>query len=265
MYHPYRTIQTEKNTKKQSNSRVSVYPLTLHHTSVKPSAPVFNPLSIAGCVLWIDANDATTITQSGGFVASVNDKSTAANNLTSGQGFTYPNNTFNGTFPSFFCNTTTHLNAVGRTANPIAINPITIFYVGQQSAGGSGYAMDGLAADRVVFNRTSNTFEFFAGVGFTTASGGIIYNPFILSWILPLSNSTQSTAWCNSTQILNNTLAGQNNLDDGFSLGSQNVPSGGNAAWGGHICEVLIYNSALSTTNRGLVETYLSTKWGIAL
>jgi hypothetical protein len=33
---------------------------------------------------------------------------------------------------------------------------------------------------------------------------------------------------------------------------------------GGDICELIIYDSALSDTDRGLVETYLSSKWGIA-
>jgi hypothetical protein len=33
--------------------------------------------------------------------------------------------------------------------------------------------------------------------------------------------------------------------------------------WGGHICEIIAYNSALSDTDREAVENYLMTKWGI--
>jgi len=33
----------------------------------------------------------------------------------------------------------------------------------------------------------------------------------------------------------------------------------------GQLYEVVVYTGALSSANRGLVETYLSDKWGIAL
>jgi len=33
--------------------------------------------------------------------------------------------------------------------------------------------------------------------------------------------------------------------------------------WSGDICEIIVYDSALSDTNRGLVESYLMSKWGI--
>lgn len=33
--------------------------------------------------------------------------------------------------------------------------------------------------------------------------------------------------------------------------------------WDGDICEIIIYNSALSDANRTLVENYLLAKWGI--
>jgi hypothetical protein len=32
----------------------------------------------------------------------------------------------------------------------------------------------------------------------------------------------------------------------------------------GNLCEIIVYDTALSDTNRGLVESYLMTKWGIA-
>ena len=46
-----------------------------------------------------------------------------------------------------------------------------------------------------------------------------------------------------------------------YSVGTQ--PNANGDWWKGYVSEVLIYNSALSTTNRQIVETYLATKWSI--
>ena len=46
-----------------------------------------------------------------------------------------------------------------------------------------------------------------------------------------------------------------------YGVGIQ--PNSDGDYWRGYVSEVLIYNSALSTTNRQAVETYLSVKWGI--
>jgi hypothetical protein len=40
--------------------------------------------------------------------------------------------------------------------------------------------------------------------------------------------------------------------------------SGGGFALVGDICEIIIYNSALSDTDRAAVESYLMSKWGIS-
>jgi hypothetical protein len=46
-----------------------------------------------------------------------------------------------------------------------------------------------------------------------------------------------------------------------YSIGTQ--PNNAGDWWKGYVSEVLIYNSALSTTNRQIVEAYLATKWSI--
>jgi hypothetical protein len=46
-----------------------------------------------------------------------------------------------------------------------------------------------------------------------------------------------------------------------YSIGTQ--PNSNGDWWKGYVSEVLIYNSALSTTSREIVEAYLATKWSI--
>jgi len=47
------------------------------------------------------------------------------------------------------------------------------------------------------------------------------------------------------------------------SLNIGNDPAAALRFWNGDICEVLIYDSALSPTDRGNVETYLNSKWAL--
>ena len=36
-----------------------------------------------------------------------------------------------------------------------------------------------------------------------------------------------------------------------------------NEAWPGHLCEIIIYNRSITTTERQKVEGYLAYKWGL--
>ena len=47
-------------------------------------------------------------------------------------------------------------------------------------------------------------------------------------------------------------------------IGIYNEPGFRGLPWNGHICEVIAYDSALSDTNRTIVENYLKSKWGIS-
>ena len=90
---------------------------------------ITGPTQIPGLTAWYDAADATTVSLSGGSnITAVRDKSGNGYTLSNG-GCTYPNNTFNGTYPSFYSSAGAIL---GTTASNIFSlpQPFSMFLVG---------------------------------------------------------------------------------------------------------------------------------------
>jgi len=221
----------------------------------------FNPTQISGCTFWVDAADPTTVTQSGGTVSGVKDKSGYGYNLTGGSGFTYPNNTFNGAYPSFY-NVNPNTSAViGRNSSLNVAQPITVFTVGIQAA----YAANGCAlfdgynssARATLFSSTTSPgyATIYAGNSVTTTT--FLTNPFINCTIF---NGTNSFSYLNGIVFLSSVNPSTQGLTSGITVG--NFYSG-SISWYGHICELIIYNTALTTAQQQQVEGYLAWKWNL--
>lgn len=225
----------------------------------------FDPRSVADCRLWIDAADASTVTLSGANVVSVRDKSSNALVFSNSVGFTYPNNTFNGSYPSFSNGTLNRANGrLGTNSSFSLAQPFTIFaavFPGTSSLplGSNAYLLESGAASlpaSVSINNSNN-----ATGRLTLASG--LSTTYPISTNLPriiaaTGNGASSTIQYNSgTQTTGNNT---NTLSNGLAIGGRwsiSVP------WVGHICEIIIYATAVSTVFRQQVETYLANKWGL--
>ena len=101
-----------------------------------------------------------------------------------------------------------------------------------------------------------------------TADGGFSANAFqVLTNVIQATNVTaanRSRLYVNGTvnaavNTSTDTLSGDANAD--LTIGCQ---TGLSSFLNGDIAEVIIYNAALSDTDRAAVEGYLTTKWGIA-
>ena len=219
------------------------------------SSLAFSPNSIPGCTLWLDAADSSTITLSGSNVTNVVDKSGNGVVLSNATGFTYPNRSFNGSYPSFLC-----LNGGGGRANAAATlgynsafaqtTPFTVFFVSHQTQVGYGYIMDSQSGSsrQYTYNTLLNT-------PFGNSTTDITSTP-----------SVVSMTWISGTSVLY--LNGTSNYSGG--LGS--FTTGGiivgnrfsiNESWPGHICELIYYSGQLGTPQRQQVEGYLAWKWGL--
>jgi hypothetical protein len=234
-----------------------------------------NPVS--GYYVWFDASDASSITSSGGYVSQWNDKSGNSFHVTNGGGSSVQPqtgaNTMNGKNVLTW-NDTGSLRGL-RTSIPGALvgNPnVTVYAVARYNSGGNW----GLAAP----------FSFGEDQGSPT---GIISFP-----TLAFKAAGDTWSGANGTNITNSTdIRDQNHIysikkssstitsyRDGTSLGTASgswsignnamvvgyLPQGGggNWSWNGYVAEILVYNSALSSTDDATNIAYLKAKWGIA-
>ena len=236
----------------------------------------FSPTQIPGCRLWLDAADASTVTTSGTTITAVSDKSTNATVLTSPAGFTYPNNTFNGSYPSFY-NTSASGGRLGYNSSFNLGSQNTVFIVGQLTSPSAGNQffdfIDGYTSSSRFFLFSSPNFlnNYVYGTNGSSSgqvSGAIttaqMTSPFCWSVALDTSTTTSSTLqYVNGTQLVQSpsTQGAAISSYTGIVIGQRFTQSSESVV--GHICEFIIYNSVLTTTQRQQVESYLAQKWGL--
>ena len=236
----------------------------------------FTPRQIGGCILWLDAADASTITTSSTTVTGITDKSTRATVLTSPAGFTYPNNTFNGSYPSFY-NTNASGGRLGYNTSFSLGSQNTIFIVGQLTSPSVGNQffdfIDGYGSSSRFFLFSSPNYlnNYVYGTNGSTSgqvSGAVttaqMTAPFCWSVAFDTSTTISSTLqYVNGTQLVESpsTLGAAIASYTGIIIGQRYTQSSESVV--GHICEFIIYNSVLSLTQRQQVESYLAQKWGL--
>ena len=238
-----------------------------------------NPLTITGCVFWMDASDGNSVTQASGLISQVNDLSGSAFHLTQGTGTNQP------TYRYGDCNGRNAIRFDGvdnflLSASATLLRNITgysVFVVYRALSATPAAAM----AMTSVSNATNTKFSL--GLTATTglrqmptvrrvaADSGAGLNgtqtavlPTILTATVNHSTTT-GFIYANGTQIATSTSFGTSGTADNVG-GSICVGAGidGAAGWfGGDIMEVIYYNVVVSTADRNRVEGYLANKWNI--
>ena len=226
------------------------------------NAAFTSPSSISGLRLWLDAQDASTVTTSGGLVTNVADKSSNGWVLSGANGFSYPNNTFNGSYPSFYGSNPYNSWTLGSNASLTFTQPFTVFFVAQRlNLAAATYYYDGYVFDGL--NSTNRCYmygNFYVAGALTNSSMNVnvgTTTPVVVTTIFNTSNSSQ---YLNGTTFSSNVNGGTSNLSSGIRIA--NGWNNGNS-WVGHFCELVIYNKVVSTTERQQMEYYLGTKWGL--
>jgi hypothetical protein len=216
----------------------------------------FLPTSISGCVLWLDASDSSTVfsdisgttpATNGGTVAYWKDKSTSGYNATQSNASNRPTWSSNGmTASSTTISLTTSYTAVPSAESAfVVVTPTSgaatnLLYT--TTSGGRSFFMNGL---------TLQLNKQLTGAVFQSSS---IFTYGIKTLVGSVYTGSSATGYNNGTSV---------------ATGSSNVPFSGSGTtgigtsnWNGIIYEIVVFNSALSTTQRQQVEGYLAWKWG---
>ena len=228
----------------------------------------FVPTEISGLKLWLDADDATTITESTSAIDQWNDKSGQGNHVSSSGSDrpTYVASSMNGKAVVKFDGVGDYLQRTTFTAGAIT-GEATSFIVFKSPTDGGGtagtYIMDGGGSGNRTFftSRTlaENDWQYPGGTGGTTDFG--VDHICTILW----KNATSSYLRIDGVDVLTGTAVAATwngiTLADHYTLGDPSSTDDLDE----EIAEVLVYDTELSTGDRDSVETYLANKWGITI
>ena len=265
------TNQTVIFTGLTAGSRYSFY---LKATNANGSIYSYNiptTTSVFGtCFCWLDAADKSTITTSSGTTISKwTDKSSNGYQFNICPGTnpnTFPNtSTLSASNPvqSVLFNGTTSQIACATMVLPAA--PYTIFVIGNNTTS-SGYSyFISCYTDKYLFfgcyNGTQN-FDVFSGNGSWNDVAAMTTSISVstLSVMGTTNNNTTMTGYVNGVSA--GTKTGTSGSTTGISLGCAYNGGTGSQYMTGNICEIVMFNSVLSTANYQYVEGSLAWKYG---
>ena len=235
---------------------------------LSPTLTLFTPLQISGCQLWLDGADTTTITfGSGSNVSQWNDKSGNGYNATQATSGNRPVYVTASNRLSFTPASSQFLN-LPTNALPAGNSSYTYFVVcsitsqtGRTLIAGGTFgttnATFGLRSD----NTGGGLRHYWGANDQTTAANAYTVNQTFIAQATYTSGGTRATL-VNGTQLASDTPGTRIQATSPNYIGV-----GSNASLeflGGTISEILVYNTALTTTDRQQVEGYLARKWGLA-
>jgi hypothetical protein len=215
--------------------------------------PVFTPLQISGCQLWLDAADATTLTLSGSNVTQWNDKSgNGRNTSTFWNAPTFSNGAvqFNTT-QGFSVN----LTASSTIESGFVVAGVVDYGQGNTLLGaGNG---NGARQFRIAIVGIATVKQDIIGV----LDGGTLL-PTNTTQLVEFTNdgTTITHYWNGAFYKSGSTLAYDAGRTTTIGQRNGNFVSEGLK---GYIQEIIIFNRAVSSSERQQVEGYLAAKWGL--
>lgn len=227
-------------------------------TSLQSTYAGFSPTSIPGCVLWLDASDASTLSLAGNVITQWKSKTSAQYSTTVLGSPTYITSQY---LPGKKVVNMFDYQSDGLLIGPLVQpQPLTIIGLTVQNSGWYdtySFVFEGTSADSATVVYVPSL-DLYAGQDqYMSPDVGLQYNiPAIYTCVF---NGNASTLGYNGTRTtgLN---PGTGGLFNALALG---VDWTGSAFSSAEVAEVLVYSGALSLAQQQQVEGYLAAKWGI--
>ena len=229
----------------------------------------FQPTDIAGCELWLDAEQGvykdagTTLAANNETVQQWNDQSGNGNHVSQSTAVNRP------TYKTSGINSKASIDFDGigdfmDSTTPVVSAPNTVFAVFNQTTNtiNGGVVWDSDSGDRHnFFWRNSSGFYEAAAVNAEVTTISTLTADYIAAVVY---NGASSSIHMNGADVGDGSVDLGSNSLNGITVGALRSNITG---WymDGQIAELVVYNSVLSTADRQAVETYLADKWGITL
>jgi hypothetical protein len=238
---------------------MSFWPL-VSFNAISGAAPAFAPDDIAGLEAWFEAD--AGITESGGLVSVWANQATSGSNrdLVQSTGASKPTYTasdsdFNNE-PSLSSSDGWRLMTSASTWSSSVAQPMTFFIVMKGTGAGTGGYIDTYATGRCGLLSDGGVFETYYGGSYPTHS---TTSGTHLVWFTANGASSEIGIDALAGVGASNGTTGLDGLTILSTTGAANP-----AATGTKIAALLIYSSALGSSDRGDVLDYLSTKYGVS-
>ena len=238
---------------------------------------ILQPNAFAGCALWLDAADPSTVITNGSNVTQWNDKSPNGYNATQGTAINQPIiiNKLNGLNTLNF-NGSQYLTV--SSSLDFGSGDVTCFIVANFATSTLQSAAVGCIISK---NYPTNQYWQFGAINsggpqcrFVMSSpfqsltsvfaGGVLANGWdAIAYTLSLSGAQASSLFIHGASGATNTTFTSENTTSAATVYIGSTAGGGNSAWKSDIAEIIIYKSFLTATQRQQIEGYLTWKWGI--
>jgi hypothetical protein len=236
--------------------------LPLYHPFSSYTPANFTPLLFDSLQVWMDASNTSSITLDGNNVTQWNDSSYNKNNATLNSSF---NNIIRGTQSGLntlvfnasvmnFANTNILLSSADASLMFLLYLPPGSITNGSSSPFSNINYLES-------FPYTDGNID--TSFGFSSSTDiGPISSGWSIYTIVASSSTGTTTAYINGVRVFSGTYSNTNyNNKNGWAIGS---PNGSSVPMSATLAEMMVFNSALSTNTRILLEGYLANKWAVS-